>query len=338
MSVPSCVAAAPAPARTAAGSSVGRSPCRLTTRSKRRSGSMPRSAAKIRSVPEGRAGSVSTASPPAARTASAIAGSAQATTTGPTPASRARRQTCTIIGSPAIGASGLSGSRVEPSRAGIRTTVRDEMSSPCGADRRRHIPPRAQIGRRQGAAALPRACGGGLPTRCARAQGRRPVPRSGNRRGSHPHGRVSRGQQARRGRSHRGHRRRGQRGVRRHPLPPASPRGAGLRVEAAAPAGGGERRRRPRRRRSRSASCWRRPTPTSGAKIAKKCAACHSFRQGRRQQGRPGPVGRGQPPDRLARGLQLLGRRCRARRARPGTTTTSTTSSPAPRPTRRAPR
>ena len=64
MSVPSC-SAAPARARTAAGSSVGRSPCRLTTRSNRRSGSMPRRAAKMRSVPDGRSGSVSTASPPA---------------------------------------------------------------------------------------------------------------------------------------------------------------------------------------------------------------------------------------------------------------------------------
>ena len=109
------------------------------------------SAAKIRSVPEGRAGSVSTASPPAARTASAIAGSAQATTTGPTPAAVARRQTWTIIGSPAIEASGLSGSRVEPSRAGIRTMVRDDMSSPSGVARDAIFTPARTIGRSAGA-------------------------------------------------------------------------------------------------------------------------------------------------------------------------------------------
>ncbi len=39
----------------------------------------------MRSVPEGRAGSVSTASPPAAVTASATSASAQSTTTRPTP-------------------------------------------------------------------------------------------------------------------------------------------------------------------------------------------------------------------------------------------------------------
>ena len=38
--------------------------------------------------------------------------------TGPIPASQARRQTCTIIASPAIGARGLSGRRVAASRAG----------------------------------------------------------------------------------------------------------------------------------------------------------------------------------------------------------------------------
>jgi hypothetical protein len=43
-----------------------------------------------------------------------------ATATGPIPASTARRQTCTIIGSPAISASGLPGRRVAAMRAGIR--------------------------------------------------------------------------------------------------------------------------------------------------------------------------------------------------------------------------
>ena len=71
------------------------------------------------------------------------------------------------------------------------------------------------------------------------------------------------------------------------------------RVEAAAPAGGGE---------AAPAAAEAKPigellasaNADEGAKIAKKCAACHNFEQGRRQQGRPGPVGRGQPADRVA--------------------------------------
>jgi hypothetical protein len=62
------------------------------------------------------------ACPPALVTASAIGASAQATITGPNPASSARRKTWTIIGRPQISASGLSGSRVEAKRAGITTT------------------------------------------------------------------------------------------------------------------------------------------------------------------------------------------------------------------------
>ena len=56
----------------------------------------------MRSEPEGWSGRVSTALPPARSTAAAISLSAQATATGPIPASIARRQTWTIIGSPAI--------------------------------------------------------------------------------------------------------------------------------------------------------------------------------------------------------------------------------------------
>src|SRR4051794_35074317 len=123
MSVPSRSSGSTTLARSA-GSRVGRSPWRLTTRAKRRSGSTRPSAWWTRSVPEGRSGSVSTASPPAAPTASAITLSAQATTTGPRSASTARRQTWTIIGSPAIGRRGLPGRRVAAIRAGIRTTVR----------------------------------------------------------------------------------------------------------------------------------------------------------------------------------------------------------------------
>ena len=91
----------------------------------------------------------------------------------PRPARRsapvARRQTCTIIGSPAIGASGLSGSRVEPSRAGIRTMVRDDMSSPSGAGRDAIFTLARQPGAARLAALTP-ACAGGLPTRRASAR------------------------------------------------------------------------------------------------------------------------------------------------------------------------
>src|SRR5579883_1023118 len=73
----------------------------------------------MRSEPLGWRGSVSTARPPTAAIAAAISRSAQATTTGPTPAATARRQTWTTIGSPAISASGLPGSRVEARREGM---------------------------------------------------------------------------------------------------------------------------------------------------------------------------------------------------------------------------
>src|SRR6185312_6042563 len=53
--------------------------------------------------------------------ASAIAGSSVATTTLPMAASTARRQTWTIIGSPAISAIGLPGRRLAAMRAGTRT-------------------------------------------------------------------------------------------------------------------------------------------------------------------------------------------------------------------------
>src|ERR1700737_2579602 len=77
-------------------------------------------AACIRSDPVGCRRSVMTAWPPAASIASAISLSPQATTTGPISAATARRQTCTIIGVPAISASGLPGNRVAASREGIR--------------------------------------------------------------------------------------------------------------------------------------------------------------------------------------------------------------------------
>ena len=68
----------------------------------------------------------SASSPPrshAARTASATAPASVATTTRPSRLSLARSATWTIIGRPAISASGLPGSRVEAMRAGIRTRM-----------------------------------------------------------------------------------------------------------------------------------------------------------------------------------------------------------------------
>ena len=62
-----------------------------------------------------------TVRPPAASTAAATRASSVATTTGPTSASIALRQTWTIIGSPQMSASGFPGRRVEAMRAGIRT-------------------------------------------------------------------------------------------------------------------------------------------------------------------------------------------------------------------------
>jgi hypothetical protein len=92
----------------------------LITASCSQLGSSRRIASAMRSDPVGWRGSVMTALPPAASIASAIAWSPQATTTGPTWAATARRQTWTIIGSPAIIANGLPGNRAEASRAGIR--------------------------------------------------------------------------------------------------------------------------------------------------------------------------------------------------------------------------
>src|SRR5580692_8721968 len=64
-----------------------------------------------------------TARPPDLSTAVAISGESVATTTGPSFAASARRRTCTIIGCPAILASGLPGSRVDAIRAGMRTIM-----------------------------------------------------------------------------------------------------------------------------------------------------------------------------------------------------------------------
>ena len=73
----------------------------------------------MRSEPLAWSGRVISAFPPAKRTASQMASSSATTTTGPHSASTARRQTWTIMGSPAISARGLSGSLVAFSRAGM---------------------------------------------------------------------------------------------------------------------------------------------------------------------------------------------------------------------------
>ncbi len=75
----------------------------------------------MRSEPDGSAGSVRIARPPASRTASTIDASPAATATGPTAAASAWRSTRTIIGTPPISASGLPGKRVAAIRAGIST-------------------------------------------------------------------------------------------------------------------------------------------------------------------------------------------------------------------------
>ena len=68
---------------------------------------------------DGSVGSVMTAMPPAARMASAISSSAQATATGPISASRARSSTCRIMARPAMSASGLPGKREDAMREGM---------------------------------------------------------------------------------------------------------------------------------------------------------------------------------------------------------------------------
>ena len=102
-----------------AASMVGRSPCTFSTMPQRRSGSALSSASEIRSEPETWSARVMTARPPAFSTQAKIASESVATTTGPVPAASARRSTCTIIGVPAMSASGLPGSRVEAIRAGM---------------------------------------------------------------------------------------------------------------------------------------------------------------------------------------------------------------------------
>ena len=254
------------------------SPCRLTTRSNRRSGS---SAAAPRGCGRCRRAGRDRSAPPRRRPPAPLRRSParrRRPQTGPTPASIARRQTCTIIGSPAIGASGLSGSRVEPSRAGIRTMVRDDMSSPSGVARDTIF----TLAQRSGAPqarrldASVRRWSTDRARECKSGPGGAP---GGKRRGLASYGSVSRRQQA--GRGHpdgRHHRRPAARCSRACSITRTSsrsrPSGSRLRRR-------GRRRGRDRRpRRSRSACCWRRPTPRAARRSAKKCAACHSFDKG----------------------------------------------------------
>ena len=109
-----------AQARIASGAMKGMSPWRLITTLWRPSGSSAPRAARMRSDPDGRSGSVRTARPPAASTAWTISASPAATATGPMPAASAWRRTRTIIGRPPMSARGLPGSRVAAIRAGMR--------------------------------------------------------------------------------------------------------------------------------------------------------------------------------------------------------------------------
>ena len=111
-----------------AGSSIGKSPCTLTT-IRRAAAGRRRQRLEIRSEPEAWSPRVITARPPAAVTAAAISVESVATATGPTAASCARRITRTIIGTPPMSASGLPGRRVEAMRAGIRIRTSEFMDN-----------------------------------------------------------------------------------------------------------------------------------------------------------------------------------------------------------------
>src|SRR5712691_604487 len=89
----------------------------------RSSGSAAATASKMRSEPDAWSARVITARPPAFSTQAAMASESVATTTSPSCAACARRMTCTIIGTPAMSASGLPGNRVEAMRAGIRMRI-----------------------------------------------------------------------------------------------------------------------------------------------------------------------------------------------------------------------
>src|SRR5262249_32538863 len=102
------------------GASGGRSHWTLTTMSA--CGSTISRASKMRSDPQTWSARGITVAPPALSPHAATPPESVPTPTAPRRAARARRMTCTIIGSPAMSASGLPGSLVEARRAGM--TVR----------------------------------------------------------------------------------------------------------------------------------------------------------------------------------------------------------------------
>src|SRR5262245_15282125 len=116
--------------------------------------------------------------PPAFSTLAATASESVATTTSPMAAARARRMTCTIIGSPAMSASGLPGSR----EAAIRAGMMIKMSLPAIGLREVSGKPRCRAKTR---AKVSGACPlYGLPgvTQTGYLCGRyRPFPRAGDR-------------------------------------------------------------------------------------------------------------------------------------------------------------
>ena len=135
-----CACSRSAQAATSAGSISGSSPCTLTTMSRPSRPSSVQASAR-RSLPVGWSARVSTASTPCAWQASRMRGESAATTTARAPASRQRCATRTTIGTPARSASGLSGSRVEASRAGISTVQsRLVMACPVRSARARERP------------------------------------------------------------------------------------------------------------------------------------------------------------------------------------------------------
>ncbi len=104
----------------------GSSPCTFTTQSKRRPSktSMRGSAAAIRSVPVENSPSGRTAFPPNPVTCAKMRSSSVAThTAGARTDAVARRHTRSMRETPAIGASGLPGNRVDDHRAGITITL-----------------------------------------------------------------------------------------------------------------------------------------------------------------------------------------------------------------------
>ena len=269
-----------------------------------------------RAVDDDRGGS-STASPPAPRTAAAISGASVATTTRPISASTARRQTWTIIGSPAMSASGL------PGQAGRRHAGGDrERSSVTGLDGAARVAKRPKVRRLYG---LP-------PRRQSPSFARRHLP--GRCRGSRNRGTwtpyefnkiagavlgTAFGVMAI--------------GIIAGIIYAPSRRRRSRATRSPSPNGGGEAAggRRPRRaRRSRCASP--RPTPKAGETSAKNCLACHTLAKGQPAKVGPEPLWRRRRTGGSHGGLQIFGGHARpeGRRGSTGRSRTSTSSSTAP--------